>query len=207
MTNQAIKLDKDLFRATVKLNTYLLAGMCGFVAGTSLLIMTYISLNRGLPNPGNYLNLLGYFMPGYHVSNTGAWIGLFWGFIYGAIAGAVTYRVYAATIPEQVETLVSKYTSYQDIDYVILRLNSTQFGIAMGILFALGTFIATNTLVLKGTAAQSHTMALLAYYLPGYSVSFAGSIIGAIEMFIIVYGACFLFASIYNKLVNIRHKV
>ena len=207
MTNEPdLNLDANLLQITTKLNTYLLAAMCGFVAGISLLIFTFISLNRGLPDPGHYLNLLGYFMPGYEVSNLGAWIGLFWGFVYGAIAGAIIYRIYAKTIPEQVEQLVSKHSSYQDINYIILKINSSQFGIAMGILFAAGTFIATNVLVLKGTAEQSYNMALLAYYLPGYAVSFGGSIIGAIEMFVIIYAACFLFGTVYNKIVNRKHK-
>ncbi len=202
-----IKINPTLLRTTVKLNTILLAGMCGFVTGVGLLFMTYISLNRGMPYPGHYLNLLGHFMPGYEVSATGAWIGLLWGSIYGAIAGALIYRIYAKTIPLQVEELVNKHQAYQNIDYVTLKINSAQFGIAMGALIAVGTFAATMWLVFQGTATYSKHMALLANFLPGYSVSISGSIIGAIELFIIVYAGCYLFGTIYNKIVNKRHKV
>ena len=203
------RIDPLLLRSTIKLNTILLASMCGAVTGIFLLIATYISLGRGsgADEYGHYLNLLGHFMPGYNVSASGAWIGLLWGFIYGTIAGTIVYRIYAKTIPQQVEDLIARHQSYQDIDYVVLRLNGTQFGIAMGSLLALGLFAATNWLVLKSTGHESVHMALLSNYLPGYTVSFVGSIIGAVDTFIIVYAGSLLLSFVYNKIVSKRHKV
>ena len=41
---------------------------------------------------------------------------------------------------------------------------------------------------------------LLMNYLPGYSVSIAGAVIGAIELFGVTYLLCLLFGWIYNSI-------
>ena len=205
---QANGIDPWLLRSTIKLNTILLALMCGAVSGLSLLVATYISIGRGTDTGeyGYYLGLLRHFMPGYEVSTSGAWIGLLWGFVYGTIAGAIVYRIYAKSIPDQVVELLAKHRSYQDIDYVVMTLNGPRFGIAMATLLSLGLFIATNWLVFNSNGHESVHMILLANYLPGYSVSFMGSIIGAIDTFIIVYAGALLLSFVYNKIVSIKQK-
>jgi hypothetical protein len=47
---------------------------------------------------------------------------------------------------------------------------------------------------------------LLAEVLPGYSVSPVGSIVGAIELFAILYVFCHAFALIYNSLAGRRSR-
>lgn len=199
-----IELDEKLLHATIKLNTALFAVVCGLMAGVSLLLITYVSLNRGLPDPGHYLNLLGFFMPGYNVSVKGAWIGLLWGGVIGALAGAVIYRIYARGIRQQVLDYFAHNKSEYDLDYAVLRLHGHSLGLAVGGMVAIGLIATTNWLVLRGTADESVHAALLAHYLPGYSVSFVGSLVGALEVLIIAYLFCVLLAAIYNRVHQFR---
>jgi hypothetical protein len=66
----------------------------------------------------------------------------------------------------------------------------------------MGLFIATNILVIKGGPVVGPHLSLLASYLPGYRVTFAGSLIGFLYGTVIGYCAGRLIGSLYNKLVH-----
>jgi hypothetical protein len=83
-----------------------------------------------------------------------------------------------------------------------LRLNARAWGLALGLLFGLGLFIATNILVLKGGSVVGPHLALLGAYLPGYRVTFAGSLIGFGYGMVIGYCAGRLLGTVYNQLVH-----
>lgn len=91
----------------------------------------------------------------------------------------------------------------------VQRLNARAWGIATALLLAFGLFVATNFLVLKGGPQVGKHLNLLSAYLPGYRVTFLGSIIGFIYMFVIGYGLGRLIGTIYNWLVDTprRHPV
>ena len=59
-------------------------------------------------------------------------------------------------------------------------------------------------LVLRGTADSSVHAALLGNYLPGYTVSVVGGLIGALELFVLVFVSSVMLAAIYNKVVDLR---
>jgi hypothetical protein len=200
----AVQIDEGLLHATIKLNTWLLAGVCGGMAGLFLLVMTYLSFYLGGENTGHYLNLLGVFFPGYNVSPAGAWIGLFWRSVAGAVAGAVIYRIYARSIRQQVQNYLDSDTPEDDFQPPLLRIGGHYLGLALGLLAALGLLVTTNWLVLRGTAQESIHAVLLANYLPGYTVSFVGSLIGAAELFAVTYLVCLLLAGIYNLVATRR---
>jgi hypothetical protein len=200
------QIDEVLLHATIKWNTRLFAGICGLIGAFSLLGMTYISLYRGLPSPGHYLNLLGVFLPGYEVSPGGAWIGFLWGGLIGAVSGAVIYRIYARSIRQQVADYFAGGRSREDLENAVLRLNGHSLGLALGSIAALGLLITTNWLVVRGTAHESVRAALLSQYLPGYAVSASGSILGAVDVFIVTYLFCWLLGAIYNGVVEWRRK-
>lgn len=63
------------------------------------------------------------------------------------------------------------------------RIDITAFAIAFGALFSVIIFLATIILVNQGGQLVGQHLGLLAVYLPGYSVTAAGSIIGAIYFF------------------------
>jgi hypothetical protein len=197
-------IDESLLHATIKWNTLLFAGICGFSGALTLLFITYISLHRGLPYPGYYLNLLGVFLPGYAVSTGGAWVGFLWGGLVGAISGAVLYRVYALSIRQQVADYFAGEKSSDDLEYVTMKIYGHALGLAMGSIAALGLLISTNWLVVRGTAEESIHAGLLSHFLPGYSVSASGSILGAIGIFVITYLFCIVLGAIYNGVVAFR---
>lgn len=197
--------DNDrLLRAAVKLNTWMLAGVFGSVFGLSMFVLTYISLFRGLPKTGQYLNLLGVFLPGYEVSHTGAWIGLFWGGIIGAFIAAMLYRLYARSLSSQIERFRSADIASQKLTGATLKFDGKYLGLALGIIVGGGLAITTNWLVLRGTGDESVHAMLLENYLPGYSISLPGSLVGALELFIATFVACLLFSWIYNAVVSLR---
>jgi len=202
--DEPAQLNERLLRAAVKLNTLLLAGVFGSVSGLAMFVLTYLSLYRGLPQPGQYLNLLGVFLPGYSVSHTGAWIGLFWGALIGALLAAMFYRIYARSIPAQVLEYLHSGGSRDDLMGVTLRFDGNYLGLALGAIIAGGLLITTSWLVFRGTANESMHAYLLAQYLPGYSVTIPGGLLGAIELFCVVYMLCQLFSWIYNAVARFR---
>ncbi len=84
----------------------------------------------------------------------------------------------------------------------LLRLNSTAWGIGMGLLMGFGLFLATNILVARGGENVGRHLELLAIYFPGYSVSFLGSLIGFVYAFVGGYALGRVVGSVYNRLVG-----
>jgi len=197
-------INRRLLQAAVKLNTWLLAGVFACVGGLSLFMVTYLSLYRGLPQPGHYLNLLGVFLPGYSVSHSGAWIGLFWGALLGGLLAAMFYRIYARIIVSQIHDYLGKGNARKGLLGVTLRFDGNYLGFALGSMVAAGLIVTTNWLVLRGTADESMHAVLLAQYLPGYSISVMGSLLGAVELFALTYLLCLLFSWIYNSVARVR---
>lgn len=197
-------LNRELLHAAVRLNTWLLAGVFACVGGLGIFFATYLSLYRGLPNPGYYLNLLGVFMPGYVVSHAGAWIGMFWGAVIGGLLAVLFYRIYARSIESQVLDYMASGRHDEDLLGITLYFDGNYLGLALGAIVALGLFVSTSWLVFRGTAAESMHALLLANYLPGYTVSYTGAMIGAVETFAITYLICRLFSWTYNRVALLR---
>ena len=82
----------------------------------------------------------------------------------------------------------------------LLRLNARAWGIAIGLLFGLGLFLATIVLVLKGGSTVGPHLSLIGEYLPGYSVTWPGAFIGFIYLFVIGYGVGRIIGGVYNAL-------
>jgi len=200
------EVDERLLRTVIRFNTLLTAIVMGFLGGAGLFFMTLLSLNRGLPNPGHYMNLLGVFMPGYEVSPTGAWIGLLWGSVTGAICGAVLYRIYARNLRLHVKDFILRNNSGDASYHLIVPIGGSSLGLALGTLTAGSLIVTTNWLVFRGTAEESVHARLLENFLPGYSVSLPGSLIGAIQLFVFVYLSCLLWSWIYNGIISVRHR-
>lgn len=91
----------------------------------------------------------------------------------------------------------------QNLRAAILRLNARAWGIAMGLLFGLGLFFATNFLVLKGGSQVGPHLSLLAVYFPGYRVTFVGSLIGFVYAFVLGYALGRLIGTVYNRLTGV----
>lgn len=84
----------------------------------------------------------------------------------------------------------------------IRRLNARAWGIAAGLLAGGGLFVATNVLVLKGGPNVGEHLQLLSIFFPGYTVTFVGSLVGFVYLFVVGYGIGRLVGSVYNWLVG-----
>ena len=82
----------------------------------------------------------------------------------------------------------------------IMRANEQGWGIAIGLLLALGLFLATIVLVIKGGPNPGPHLGLLRIYFPGYSVTWVGALIGFVYAFVVGYAIGRTIATIYNRL-------
>ncbi len=82
----------------------------------------------------------------------------------------------------------------------LLKLNARAWGIAVGLLFGLGIFLATVVLVMKGGKTVGPHLALIGQYLPGYRVTVGGAFIGFVYLFVIGYGVGRIIGGVYNAL-------
>jgi hypothetical protein len=89
----------------------------------------------------------------------------------------------------------------QDLRRAVARLNERAWGITVGLLCGFGLFIATNILVLKGGPDVGPHLSLLSVYFPGYRVTFVGSVIGFVYMFVVGYAVGRLIGAVYNRMV------
>jgi hypothetical protein len=195
------------FRRAIWFNTLVLAVVTGTGCGVGLFALTHLSLAITGENAGEYLNLLGIFFPGYSASPQGAWVGLFWGFVAAAFSGAFVYQVYARTLG--LDALTSAHFRYDErrtISPLTLKISGHALGVALGGLMAAQLILTTSWIVLRGTADESPHAALLAQYLPGYSVSIPGAVVGAAWLFGYAYFFARLFAGVYNAVVSLRQK-
>ena len=98
----------------------------------------------------------------------------------------------------------SSNSEEQIISQAVLRLNSNVLGIVFGIISALIIFAATNWLVIKGGDVVGPHLGLLGQFFLGYSVTFLGSLVGAVYAFVIGYLSGWLIGWIYNAIVSLR---
>ena len=80
-----------------------------------------------------------------------------------------------------------------------MKLSKRAFALANGILWALFIFGATIYVLLKG---GGNTLVLLQQFFWGYSVSWAGAILGLIYGFVWGFIFGWLLAAIYNRFVK-----
>ena len=86
----------------------------------------------------------------------------------------------------------------------IARLNARAWGIAGALVLGLGIFGATNILLLRGAPPGQPVgpmLGRLAYFLPGYSVTFTGSVLGFVYGFVLGYIMGRAIGALYNRMV------
>ncbi len=92
----------------------------------------------------------------------------------------------------------------QILRQAVMKLNGNVLGIVLGSIAALGIFIATNWLILRGGDVIGPHLGLLDQFFIGYSVTFVGSLVGAVYAFVIGYLSGMLVGWIYNAIVFLR---
>lgn len=93
-------------------------------------------------------------------------------------------------------------TEEREFERAVRTLNARAWGIAVGLLLGGGLFVATNFLLIKGGPNVGQHLSLLGVFLPGYRVTFVGSLVGFVYLFVIGYGIGRLIGSVYNWLVG-----
>ncbi len=209
---QAVKQDESginlkLLHAAIRFNSMILGLTGGTMAALIIYFATQVSLGKWGADSGNYLGLLAVFFPGYSVSPAGAWIGAFWAFLYIGVFSSLSYRLYGKVLGTRISEILLSTTPTENpvLKPSIMRLHGMSLGLAIGAMAGLGLFCSTAWLVVRGTAEESVHAALLANYIPGYSVSILGGLLGAAELFVLAFVGCLLLAAVYNKVVAMRH--
>ncbi len=186
----------------MRFNAVIFGALLGLITGLFLFVLATMA-QPGAPT-GLIVMLLGVFLPGYAPGWRSAIPGLFWGFVVGAMLGGGIYWINYRNLLPKIDDLVAQVHAGADLPVAVLRLHGPSLGLAMGTIGALGLVVTTTWLVIRGTAAGSVHAGLLAEILPGYAVSVAGSVVGAIEFFVILYSLCIAFTFIYNHIVAAR---
>ena len=208
MIHDVDRVNLKLLKTAIRFNARILGLTAGSLAAVVIYIVTQTSIVKWGDDSGGYLGLLAIFFPGYSVSSIGAWVGAFWAFIYFGTCSWLSYRVYGKVLGTRISALLLSPVSTANpvLKPSTLRLHGVSLGIAIGSIAGLCLFASTAWLVVRGTAGESVHAALFSNYIPGYSVSIMGGLWGAIELFGLVFLACLLLATVYNKVVKIRHK-
>lgn len=82
------------------------------------------------------------------------------------------------------------------------QANQKAWGIGTGLLLGIALFVATNVLVARGGSNVGAHLYVLNAYFPGYSVSFAGSLIGFVYAFVLGYLSGRLVVLFYSRIVT-----
>jgi hypothetical protein len=197
--------EDDVLRATLRVNTIIFAVVLGALTSIALAAISLLA-NYGEWRGGLVTGLLGVFLPGYARGWPGALFGMLWGFALGGCLGGLIYRLNSMHVLRDVDALVLAANDGEDFPQGQLRLHGPSLGLALGSAGALGLIVTTNLLVLRGTAAESVHARLLAEVLPGYAVTPLGSLIGALELFAILFAFCMAFVAIYNGVAQWRRR-
>jgi hypothetical protein len=86
----------------------------------------------------------------------------------------------------------------------VLQINNRALGLVIGIIVGLAIFAATLWLMLKGGPVIGPHLSLLGQFLPGYSVTYFGSVLGLVYGFILGYVGGWAIAWLYNRFTFLR---
>ncbi len=151
------------------------------------MVATLALVIKGGEDVGTHLGLLSNFFPGYEVSVGGACIG----FVYAFVLGYALGRVLSPRRPLRVEGPREEQRKH-------VRIRQHAWGLTTGIVAALVLLGSTNALLLKGGETVGQHLEHLGLHLPGFHVSFAGSLIGAAGVLVLGYAGGWSIGWIYN---------
>jgi hypothetical protein len=86
--------DANLQNTLLSLNARAWGIAFGLVLGGGLFLATLFLVVKGGPTPGQHLQLLGAFFPGYRVSVLGSLVGFVYAFVVGYALGRIIGEVY-----------------------------------------------------------------------------------------------------------------
>ncbi len=179
-----------------RFNALSLGTIVGLVLGGGLWLATVILLLEAGPETGRTLKLLGQYFLFYDVTPAGAFIGLAWGFVTGFVLTTPPAWLYYRSAAREAERLVLRPARRVGL------IRAPAFSVACGLLAGNALLLATWWLLLKhrpGEPLGAH-LGRLSQYLPAYSVSLVGGLIGFAWMFTITATSAACVAWIYNRM-------
>jgi hypothetical protein len=87
------------------------------------------------------------------------------------------------------------------LNAIFAKIDKTAFSLSSGLVFFLSMFVITAISIIKGNGSDitiGPDLAMLSYYLPGYSMTWFGNIIGSIYVGMIGLVLGWLFAGLWN---------
>ena len=157
--------------------------------GLGVFLATNVLVLRGGPDVGAHLGRLSQVLPGYDVSFTGSLIG----FVYAFVIGYAIGRLIGPRRP--LEPSARR-------DPLHLRINGHAWGLAIGLLLGIALFAVTNVLVARKGEHVGDLLRFAGLYLPGYEVTFSGSLVGFLWLALLGYAAGRLIGVLYNASVR-----
>jgi len=179
-----------------RFNAISLGIIVGLILGIGLWLSTAVLLVQGGPETGRTLSLLGQYFPYYEVSWPGAFIGLAWAFAAGVLlATPPAWLYYRATA-----RVVERHAVEPEERIGLLQI--PDFAVAAGLAVGNAILMATWWLLLKHRPGEplGYHLGRLGQFLPAYSVSLTGGLIGFAWFFAIGAAAFGCVAWIYNTL-------
>ena len=159
----------------------------GLLLGLGVFVATNVLVLKGGPQVGAHLGRLSQIFPGYDVSFAGSLIG----FVYAFVIGYAIGRSIGPRRPLE-------RSARKDPLHTHVRLNGHAWGLAIGLLLGISLFAVTNLLVARHGENVGELLRFAGLYLPGYEVSFTGSLIGFLWLAVLGYAAGRLIGMLYN---------
>jgi len=164
----------------------------GLLFGLTILIATNVLVWRGGEHVGHHLGRLGNVLPGYDVTFVGSLIGFVYFFVAGYAFGRLVSPKRPVPSDEARELLANRHPP----------VHAHVWGLAIGSIAAGALAIVTAALVVRGGQDVGELLGHLSTYLPGYTVTWTGALIGAAYLLVIGYVAGRLTAGLYNRAVT-----
>jgi hypothetical protein len=193
----------QLSKSLARVNAICFATVFGAVAGVGLWLATMFLVIKGGPSPGHTMAVLGYAFPGYSVSFGGAFVSLLWAFVTAFLISLPSAWIYYRGVLQHIEYLGVRANDAATTRAV--RIHLPYFAVAFGLLCGFTLLLSTLFLILKhrpGEPLGPH-LGLLSQYLPGYSITVGGSLLGFAYSLVIGSVVFASVAWIYNRLVSL----
>ena len=165
----------------------------GLLLGLGLFAATNVLVLKGGVHPGAHLGRLGQIFPGYDVTFTGSLVGFVYAFVIGYGFGRLLSPRRQMTAAEAQRFARSRHP----------LLASHVWGLGFALIAGGGLLVVTNVLLLRGGEEVGPLLGTLRIYLPGFEVSFVGSLVGFAWLGALGYAIGRAVAGIYNRVVQI----
>jgi hypothetical protein len=107
---------------------------------------------------------------------------------------------------EEIHKKTPPETLKEKITHIFPRLDPVALGFSFGTTAGLLIFAATLLLVLKGGAVVGPNLALLSNFIPGFTITFSGALVGLVGLFLVgfFFGSTFAYLRNLTVLIGAR---